>query len=71
MNENEKTAREEFIEILKNKARELWNFLMPNSEDPLILKIFKSICKIPVALFIALLSPILFLILAVVFVIMI
>jgi len=71
MKDNEKTAREELLTLLREKVQDFGEFLKPNPQDHLGVQIIKSILKIPVAIFVTLLSPILLLILAIIFIVMI
>lgn len=71
MDEKEKSASEELRAMIREQVIGFWNFMKPNSEDPILWQIIKTILKIPIALFVALLSPVLLLILAIIFIIMI
>lgn len=66
----ESTLKDELIGLVRLKVKEFVQFLSPNPTDNLMLKIVKFILKIPVALFVVLVSPVLLLILGVVFVIL-
>lgn len=71
MNEQKsRTAREDLVKWAKGAANDFISFLKPDPNDNLILKIVKSILKIPVALFVVLVSPVLLLILVIIFVIL-
>lgn len=70
MGKHEKSTREELIDWIKESGNDFLNFLKPNHEDNLLLQIFKTILKIPVALFVILVSPVLMVILGIIFVIL-
>ena len=66
----EPTLKDELIGLVRLKVKEFVQFLSSNPADNFMLKIVKFILKIPVALFVVLASPVLLLILGVVFVIL-
>lgn len=70
MSKNEKTAREEFIELVQDSILNFLEWVKPNPVDKLILKIGKSILKIPIALIMLLISPFLFILLGIIFIIL-
>ncbi|OJU74723.1 MAG: hypothetical protein BGO09_08185 [Bacteroidetes bacterium 47-18] len=65
--QKEKTAREELTDWVKESLAAFLTFLKPNPKDNLVLQIVKTILKIPVTLFIVLVSPVLLLILGIIF----
>lgn len=70
-NENsEKTAREEFIALVKERALTLWLWFKPNPDDSTKMQVLKTILKLPALLLVILLSPIALLILTFIFVIL-
>lgn len=70
MDEKDKSAGDEFKEWVWESLQEFIHWLRPNPNDGLLLKIVKSILKIPVALFMIIISPVLILILGIIFVIL-
>ena len=71
MSDNDKSLWIELRVMIREQVIGFWNFMKPNPEDPILWQIIKTILKIPIALFVALLSPVLLLILAIIFIIMI
>ena len=69
MNRNEPTAGDEMIKILKTNIRKYIQWITPSPEDVLPLQVLKIILKIPVTLFIILASPVLLVILVIIFVV--
>lgn len=70
MEDKDKSAGENLMEWVKEVTGHFINFLKPAPEDNIALKIVKSILKIPVAIFVILVSPILLLLLGIIFVIL-
>lgn len=70
MKENDKTAREELLDLVKDLVLSFIEWIKPNPNDNLFLKIVKSILKIPIALFMLLVSPFIFILLGIIFVIL-
>lgn len=71
MEDKEKSTREELMDVVKENVNDFWEFLKPNPTDHIILKIVKTILKTPVALFIVMVSPVLLVLLGIIFVILI
>ncbi len=65
------TAKDELIALVKEKVLEFLLWLKPVKEDAFLLKVIKMVFKVPIALFVLLLSPVLMLILGIAFVVMI
>lgn len=70
MEQKEKTPTEELIELVKNLTKGFIDWLKPDQGEHLILKIIKIILKIPITLFIILVSPVLLLLLGIIFVLL-
>lgn len=70
MEDKDKSAYENLVDWVKEVAGHFINFLKPSPEDNIVLKIVKSILKIPVAIFVILVSPVLLLLLGIIFVIL-
>lgn len=71
MKKKEQGARDELIELVKQSVRDFIGWLKPATEDPLFFKISKTLLKLPVALFMILVSPVLLLIVTIIFIILI
>lgn len=67
MEQNEKTTREEIIDLVKESVINFIQWVKPSPGDPLYLKIAKTILKIPVALFVIMISPVLLVLLGIIF----
>lgn len=70
MDNKEKSARENLIEWIKEVSKDFLDFLKPNPDDHIVFKVLKSILKVPVAIFVVLVSPVLLLLLGIIFVIL-
>lgn len=68
--QQDKTTTEELKDWIKESVEGFLNFLKPDPKDHLLLTIFKTILKIPVALFVVLISPVLLLLLGIIFAIL-
>ncbi len=66
----EKTIRQEVLDICKNLFFKIIDWLKPNPKDALTLTILKSILKLPVLLIIICLSPIALTLMVIIFVIL-
>lgn len=63
----DQSLNEELIASMKEWVSSFLNWLKPNPNDLLLLKILKLVLKIPVLLFVILLSPILLIVLGIAF----
>ncbi len=70
MADKDKSARENLMDWMREVATGFIHFLKPHPKDNLALKIVKALLKIPVAIFVVLVSPILLLLLGIIFVIL-
>lgn len=68
MGEPDKNIREELIELVLENIKKFLEWMRPSAQDGLVLQILKTVLKIPVALFMIFISPVLFIILGIVFV---
>lgn len=71
MDQKEKTTREEIIDLVKDSVLDYIAWLKPNSIDSIFLTIIKTILKIPVTLFLLLVSPVLLILLSIIFIVLI
>ncbi len=71
MKSNEPTFRQELLDLIRTQGLLLFQWFMPAPADPLWLRILKTILKLPVLAFVLLLSPVLLLIVTIIFVVII
>lgn len=67
---NDKNIRDELYELVQDAIRNFLHFLRPSPEDTFLVQIIKMLVKIPVAVFMVVLSPVLLVILAIIFILL-
>lgn len=68
MGKRERSFNEEILDLIRLQWSHLYQWLLPTPTDALWLKVVKTMLKIPVMLFILLFSPVLLLIVIVIFI---
>lgn len=66
---NNSSIFKEISQKIKGVANEFWNWLMPTPTDHWFIQILKSIAKLPLVLLLILCSPILIVVLLIIFLI--
>lgn len=66
----DKSLSQEFLALVLENAKLLLQWFKPNAADSVGLKVLKFVIKLPVMLFILLVSPVLLIILGIIFVIL-